>query len=196
MLRVFAWAYSGLNVAGWVMETTGKACEWPAITVKHSRTHALWRLGHWGLAHHDVVWRTWLRAVRDFRRRIPPLPMVRVTALAGPSLRQRAVNLPARFARLGRIGHSLAFWRWLPQEVRESWPTRPRPTGCAALRAPKPSPNSLPSHKNIPSDGKNWGSVRFHPELRCVRQSQPPPHCRSQQTCVSSGPATSQHRAR
>ncbi len=84
MLLVFAWAYYWLNVAGWAMETAGKAREWQANTVKNYRTHALWRLGHWGLEHHDVVWRTLLRAVRDFRRRIPPLPIYSVTEAAGP----------------------------------------------------------------------------------------------------------------
>ena len=75
LLLVFAWAYYWLNVAGWAMETAGKAREWRANTVKDSRTHALWRLGHWGLAHHDVVWRTLVRTVRDFCRRIPPVPL-------------------------------------------------------------------------------------------------------------------------
>jgi hypothetical protein len=84
MLLVFAWAYYWLNVAGWAMETAGKACEWRASTVKQDRTHALWRLGHWGLEHHDVVWRTLLRTYRDFRRRIPPLPTRTVTERGGP----------------------------------------------------------------------------------------------------------------
>ena len=69
MKKVFtltAWAYYGWNVAGWATETAGKAREWRANTVKNYRTHALWRLGHWGLEHHDMVWRTLLRAVRDF----------------------------------------------------------------------------------------------------------------------------------
>ncbi len=84
MLRVFAWAYSWLNVAGWVMETAGKAREWRANTLKAYRTHALWRLSHWGSAHHDLVWRALIRAVRDFRRRIPPLPICSLTATAEP----------------------------------------------------------------------------------------------------------------
>ena len=82
--RWFAWASYGWNVTGWGMETAGKAREWRANTVTAYRTHALWRLGHWGLEHHGVVWRTLLRAVRDFRRRIPPLPVCSVTATAGP----------------------------------------------------------------------------------------------------------------
>ncbi len=84
MLLVFAWAYYWLNAAGWAMETAGKAREWRANTVKAYRTHALWRLGHWGLEHHDLVWRTLLRAVRDFRRHIPPLPIREVTEATSP----------------------------------------------------------------------------------------------------------------
>ncbi|PSR20562.1 MAG: hypothetical protein C7B45_14280 [Sulfobacillus acidophilus] len=81
---VFAWAYYWLNVAGWAMEVAGKAREWRANTVKGSRTYALWRLGHWGLAHHDVVWRILIRTVRDFCRRIPPIPIRGLKTAAGP----------------------------------------------------------------------------------------------------------------
>ncbi len=54
------------------METAEQAPQWRANTAK-KRTHALWRLGHWGLAHHDVVWRTLLRSRLAFIRNIPPL---------------------------------------------------------------------------------------------------------------------------
>ncbi|PSR33270.1 MAG: hypothetical protein C7B46_10555 [Sulfobacillus benefaciens] len=59
LLLAFARAYYWLNVAGWAMETTGKAREWRANTVKDSRTHALWR--------------PLVRTVRDLCRRIPPV---------------------------------------------------------------------------------------------------------------------------
>lgn len=69
---VFAWAYYWLNVAGWVVEASGDARAWRANTTTN-RTHALWRLGVWGLAHHAGVWRTVLRAQKKFRRTVPPI---------------------------------------------------------------------------------------------------------------------------
>lgn len=80
LLLIFAWAYYWLNVAGWQMETTDQAHRWRANTAK-KRTHALWRLGHWCLEHHDVVWRTLLRARLSFIRGIPPLrPVIPTTS--------------------------------------------------------------------------------------------------------------------
>ena len=78
LLLIFAWAYYWLNVAGWQVETAGGSREWRANTAK-KRTHALWRLGHWGLEPHDVVWRTILRARAAFIRSIPPLRPVNPT---------------------------------------------------------------------------------------------------------------------
>ncbi len=72
LLLIFAWAYYWLNVAGWHMETTDQAPQWRANTAK-KRTHALWHLGQWGLAHHDVVWRTLLRTRLALIRSIPAL---------------------------------------------------------------------------------------------------------------------------
>ena len=66
------------------METAGKAGAWRANTVKEYSTHALWRLSHWNLAHHDLIWRTLLRVVRDFRRHIPPLSLREVTEATSP----------------------------------------------------------------------------------------------------------------
>lgn len=83
LLLVFAWAYYWLNIAGWVAEVAGKDREWRANTVKTKRTHALWRLGKWALAHHDVVWRTMLRAHHTFQKTIPAI-------VANPSLMETA----------------------------------------------------------------------------------------------------------
>ena len=54
------------------MERAKKDRDWKANTVDR-RTHALWRLGVWGLQHGDVVWRTLSRTPGDFGRRIPSL---------------------------------------------------------------------------------------------------------------------------
>ncbi|WP_146039073.1 hypothetical protein [Sulfobacillus sp. hq2] len=86
-----------MNVVGWAMETAGKAREWRANTVKDSRTHALWRLGHWGLAHHDVVWRTLVRTVRTFCRRILPVAVQDLKTDAEPENPGSAHHPPARF---------------------------------------------------------------------------------------------------
>jgi hypothetical protein len=67
---VFAWAYYWLNVAGWAVEARGAAARWRANTAK-IRTHALWRLGIWGLQEHLVHWRTMRRAIAGFVATIP-----------------------------------------------------------------------------------------------------------------------------
>ena len=67
---VFAWASYWLNVAGWDREARGLAPEWRANTVK-TRTHALWRLGLWGLTRGGLSWRMILRRQTEFRTQIP-----------------------------------------------------------------------------------------------------------------------------
>ncbi len=57
---VFAWAYDWLNVGGWAVELRGDACHWRANRT-NKRTHALWRLAQWALAHHDLVGRPFVR---------------------------------------------------------------------------------------------------------------------------------------
>ena len=69
---IFAWAYYWLNVGGWAMEQQGYARHWRA-NASDRRTHALWRLGHWGLEPHDIVWRTLVRWQRRFQTQIPPI---------------------------------------------------------------------------------------------------------------------------
>lgn len=53
---VCARAYYWLNVPGWDVEARGTAHHWRANNVK-TRTHALWRLGHWALTHGGSSWR-------------------------------------------------------------------------------------------------------------------------------------------
>ena len=77
MFLVFAWAYYLLHVGGWDVEARGDARHWKANT-DPQRTHALWRLGEWGLKHHDVVWRTIVRSLEAFRETIPALQEVPV----------------------------------------------------------------------------------------------------------------------
>ena len=72
MLLVFAWAYYWLNIAGRSVEVHGEARHWRANTEK-KRTHALWRLGRWGLEHHDLTWRDIIRQQDGFRKQIPPI---------------------------------------------------------------------------------------------------------------------------
>ena len=69
---VFAWAYYWLNIAGWRVEVEGEARHWRANTEK-KRTHALWRLAHWALEHHDLTWRDIIRQQDGFREQIPPI---------------------------------------------------------------------------------------------------------------------------
>jgi hypothetical protein len=69
---VFSWAYYWLNVGGWAVEQRGDARHWRANSTE-KRTHALWRLAQWALAHHDLVWRTFLRSQKAFGSHIPPL---------------------------------------------------------------------------------------------------------------------------
>ncbi len=83
LLLVFAWAYYWRNIAGWVAEVAGKDREWRANTVKTKRTHALWRLGQWTLAHHDVVWRMMIRSHHTFQKIFPAI-------VANPSLIETA----------------------------------------------------------------------------------------------------------
>ena len=72
MWLVFAWAYYWLNVGGWVVEHRGADRDWRANT-SEKRTHALWRLGFWGLQHHDLDWRDRVRHQAAFQSRIPPV---------------------------------------------------------------------------------------------------------------------------
>ena len=95
LLLVFAWAYYGLNVGGWAMERAKKDRDWKANTVDR-RTHALWRLGVWGLQHGDVVWRTLSRTQGDFGRRIPSLNRLFAEAMG--------VTSPEKPRRLGFSG--------------------------------------------------------------------------------------------
>lgn len=67
---VFAWAYYWLNVAGWDAEVRDMARHWRANTSK-TRTHALWRLGVWLLAHGGLSWRSLCRRQSQFIRGIP-----------------------------------------------------------------------------------------------------------------------------
>ena len=83
LLWVFAWAYYGLNVGGWARERLGKDREWRANTVTTHRTHALWRLGSWGLVKGQLVWRTLWRYQTDFRRKIPALIPTRMERSMG-----------------------------------------------------------------------------------------------------------------
>ena len=80
---MFAWAYYGLNVSGWARERLGKDREWRANTVTTHRTHALWRLGSWGLVKGQLVWRTLWRYPTDFRRKIPALIPTRMEGSMG-----------------------------------------------------------------------------------------------------------------
>lgn len=73
LLLIFAWAYYWLNVGGWVMEQWGRDRAWQSNTRRTQRAYALWRLGEWGLKHHDLVWRTLLRARRAFIASIPSI---------------------------------------------------------------------------------------------------------------------------
>ncbi|MCL5063695.1 MAG: hypothetical protein M1600_01190 [Firmicutes bacterium] len=72
MRLVFAWAYYWLNVGGWVVEHRGAVRDWRANT-SEKRTHALWRLGFWGLQHHDLDWRDLVRHQAAFQSSIPPI---------------------------------------------------------------------------------------------------------------------------
>lgn len=72
MWLIFAWAYYWLNVGGWVVEHRGEDREWRANT-SEKRIHALWRLGYWALARHDLGWRTLVRNQEAFRASIPPV---------------------------------------------------------------------------------------------------------------------------
>lgn len=69
---VFAWSYYWLNVAGWDAEVRGSAAQWRANTAK-TRTHALWRVGHWALTHGGLPWRDLRRRQRQFLQTLPPV---------------------------------------------------------------------------------------------------------------------------
>lgn len=69
---VFAWAYYWLNVAGYIVEQRGEDRKMRANTSTR-RTHALWRIGMWGLTTRRVDWRQLWGACRQFARSIPPL---------------------------------------------------------------------------------------------------------------------------
>ena len=69
---IFAWSYYGLNVAGWEAEARGLDVQWRANTVK-TRTHALWRLGHWALTRGGLSWRALCRRHAPFMQDIPPV---------------------------------------------------------------------------------------------------------------------------
>ena len=75
LFLAFAWAYYWLNVGGWDVEARGDARHWKANT-DPQRTHALWRLGEWGLKQGSVVWRTLQRSMDRFRDSIPALQEV------------------------------------------------------------------------------------------------------------------------
>ncbi len=66
LLLVFAWAYY------WLISPNGWG-KWRGRTVKTKRTHALWRLGTWTLACHDMVWCMMLRAPHTFQKTIPAI---------------------------------------------------------------------------------------------------------------------------
>jgi len=72
MWLIFAWAYYWLNVGGWVVEHRGEDRDWRANT-SEKRTHALWRLGSWGLEHHDLDWHDLVRHQEAFQSSIAPV---------------------------------------------------------------------------------------------------------------------------
>ena len=61
------------------MEVRGDARHWKANT-DPQRTHALWRLGEWGLKSGNVVWRTLERGMDLFRESVPELREVLIPA--------------------------------------------------------------------------------------------------------------------
>jgi hypothetical protein len=72
---IFAWAFYWMNVAGWEAEVRGLDVQWRANTVK-TRTHALWRLGHWALMDGTLFWRDLFRRQAHFRQNIPAVGTV------------------------------------------------------------------------------------------------------------------------
>ena len=67
---VFAWSYYWLNVAGWDAEARGLDAHWRANSVK-TRTHALWRWGHWALTQGGLSWRALQRRHAQFMQSVP-----------------------------------------------------------------------------------------------------------------------------